>query len=398
VLEDRTAPSTLTVTTLDDSGAGSLRDAIAAAAAGDTIAFDDALRGGTIALTGGELAIPGDLTIQGPGADQLTVSSGHHGRVFAVEPGVTARIADLTIADGNVFGAPFQEVFGGGVLNEGTLTLSCRTLSGNSAAPFGYADGGGVANHRGTLTVSGCTLSGNSANYLGGGGIFNYSTLAVRASTLSDNSTTPYGSAPGGGICNDGVLTLSNSTLSGNSAAGAGGGIYTETGGYPGMVLTNVTITANRANTVGVGAHGGGVYVYRFSPYGMVPVLHNTLIAGNFNGPSGSSRDDVYGTVNFASDYNLIGDGTGLTGIADGVRGNLVGSAECPIDPLLGPLQDNGGPTRTHALLAGSPARGGGSTAYASDFDQRGPGFPRVVGGRIDIGAYQSQDDSGQGD
>jgi hypothetical protein len=122
-------------------------------------------------------------------------------------------------------------------------------------------------------------------------------------------------------------------------------------------------------------------------------VLHNTLIAGNFRDATGTTRDDVYGALNYASDFNLIGDGTGMTGLTNGVNGNLVGSADMPIDPLLGPLQDNGGPTLTHALLAGSPAIDAGNNAYATDFDQRGPGFPRIVNGIIDIGAFEYQGD-----
>jgi hypothetical protein len=113
-------------------------------------------------------------------------------------------------------------------------------------------------------------------------------------------------------------------------------------------------------------------------------------VAGNFEGDTLSARDDVFGDLSSAGAYNLIGDGTGMGGLGDGVNHNLVGSAADPIEALLGPLQDNGGPTLTCALLAGSPARGGGGTAYAADADQRG--LARVVDGLIDIGAYQTQD------
>jgi hypothetical protein len=126
-----------------------------------------------------------------------------------------------------------------------------------------------------------------------------------------------------------------------------------------------------------------------------LPVLHNTLIAGNFRGATGTTRDDVFGALNPGGDYNLIGDGTGMTGLSNGVNGNLVGSAAAPIDPRLGPLQDNGGPTLTHALLPGSPAIDAGNNAYATDWDQRGPGFPRIVNGIIDIGAFEFQDGGG---
>jgi hypothetical protein len=124
---------------------------------------------------------------------------------------------------------------------------------------------------------------------------------------------------------------------------------------------------------------------------GASPLLHNTLIAGNFNGATGTTRDDVFGALNAGGDYNLIGDGSGMTGLSNGINGNLVGSADAPIDPLLGPLADNGGPTLTHALLSGSPAIDAGNNAYATDWDQRGEGFPRIVNGIIDIGAFEYQ-------
>src|SRR6266851_3820593 len=131
-------------------------------------------------------------------------------------------------------------------------------------------------------------------------------------------------------------------------------------------MLTNVTLIGNRANTGGFVGYGGGLYVY---PGSLVPVLHNTLIAGNFRFATGTISDDVSGALNASGDYNLIGDGSGMTGLSNGVNGNLVGSAGAPIDPLLGPLQDNGGPTFTHALLIGSPAIDAGNNAYATDWD-----------------------------
>jgi hypothetical protein len=107
---------------------------------------------------------------------------------------------------------------------------------------------------------------------------------------------------------------------------------------------------------------------------------------GNFRGATGTTRDDVFGVLNPGGDYNLIGDGTGMTGLSHGVNGNLVGSTADPIDPLLGPLQDNGGPTKTHALLAGSPALNAGNPAQLGVADQRGV----VRAGGVNIGAYQA--------
>jgi hypothetical protein len=94
----------------------------------------------------------------------------------------------------------------------------------------------------------------------------------------------------------------------------------------------------------------------------------------------------VYGALNSSGDYNLIGDGTGMTGLSNGVNGNLVGSAAAPLDPLLGPLQDNGGPTKTHALLAGSPALNAGNPSQLGVADQRGV----LRSGGVNIGPYQA--------
>jgi len=228
----------------------------------------------------------------------------------------------------------------GGLYTIGTLTVSDSTLSSNT--------GGGIYNG-GTLTVSNSTLSGNSASFYGGA-IYNGGTLTVSNSTLSGNSTNGFG----GAIYNRGTLTVSNSTLSGNSALLEGGGIFTDINGTQSVTLTNVTLTANRANTGGGCCSPGGGLIAWGTRW---PLLHNTLIAGNFRGATGTTRDDVFGALDAGGDYNLIGDGTGMTGLSDGVNGNQVGSADAPIDPLLGPLQNNGGPTRTHALLPGHRRR-----------------------------------------
>src|SRR6266852_2314324 len=176
-LEDRWVPSTLTVLNNLDSGTGSLRAEIAAAHNSDTIVFAPGLDGQTITLTSGELLINHNVTITGPGASNLTVSGNHASRVFEVAKTVrSVTLSGLTISN----------AAGGGMLNEGTLTVSNSILSNNGG-------GGGGIHNDGTLTVSGSTLSGNSASNSSGG-----------------NS--------GGGIYNEGTATVSGSTLSGNSA------------------------------------------------------------------------------------------------------------------------------------------------------------------------------------
>ena len=332
---------------------------------------------------GGGLYNSGTLTVTSSNLSGNTSDSG--GGIYNDSLG-TLTVSRTTVS-GNSAGG------GGGILNFGTLTVSNSTVSGNSAV-----DGGAILNYSyfsspGTLTVSNSTLSGNTASY-DGGGIYNSGTLVYHSGTLTVNNSTLSGNSAsatvsyggGGGIYNlKGTLTVNNSTLSGNSAtSGQSGGIFNDDYGSLEPTLTNVTLTANRASS------GGGLY-----DSGSPLHLHNTLIAGNFRGASGTTRDDVFGVLDSDGDYNLIGDGTGMTGLSNGVNGNQVGSASSPIDPLLGPLDDNGGPTLTHALLPGSPAIDAGNDAYATDWDQRGPGFPRISGPHIDIGAFELQQGGG---
>jgi large repetitive protein len=213
----------------------------------------------------------------------------------------------------------------------------------------GYSAGAIYNDSTGNLTVTGSTFNGNSTGYYGGGAVYNsLGTATITNSTFYGNTCLSYG----GAIDNYyGALTLINDTIDGNSSTFYGGGLYD-------------------AGTTSQS------------------VLINTIIAGN-SAPYGP---DTYGTVAAAKSFNnLIGidDASGLT---NGVNGNLVGTAANPINPLLGALQYNGGPTMTQALLAGSPAINGGNNAYApGPFDQRGPGYGRISGGTIDIGAYEVQ-------
>jgi hypothetical protein len=118
---------------------------------------------------------------------------------------------------------------------------------------------------------------------------------------------------------------------------------------------------------------------------GSASLLHNALIAGNLSG-DGTTPDDVLGSLDPSGSYNVIGDGSGMIGLSNGVNGNQVGSGADPIDPRLGPLQDNGGPTQTMALLPGSPALNAGDPAQLGMADQRG--VSRTGG--VNIGAFQA--------
>ncbi len=299
---------------------------------GSIIAFSTS---GVIDLASPLPAISDDVQILGPGANVLTISGNYANQVFFVDPGVNATIAGLTIANGSA-------VNGGGIQNDGTLTVANCTLSANSAT-----DGGGIQNF-GTLTVTDCTLTANSA------------------------------SESGGGVCNDGNMTITNSTLSGNSAA-SGGGIFNlllfEGGGLVvgTLTVTNCTLSGNSAS-----ATGGGM----FDPFGTV-TLANTIIAGN----TAPTRPDLDGPI-ASLGYNLIGNSSG--------GGGFAASDLLNVNPLLGPLQNNGGPTATMALLPGSPAIAAGRVALAVDAngnpltaDQRGS--RRIVNGTVDIGAFESR-------
>jgi hypothetical protein len=266
-LEDRWLPSTLTVTSTQDHGHGSLRREIAVAHSGDTIVFSPSLEGKTITLTSGELDLTKNLTIQGPGAGQLTISGNSANRVFEVAPNTTVTLSGLTIsnADGHASASSRAgwDGYGGGILNQGTLTVSACTISHS----YAFNQGGGIFSD-GTLTVSGCTISGDEA--ADGGGIWSEGTATFVSSSISSNNasdTSPGSYQPdgaGGGIFNGGTLTLSGCTVSDNYTNGAVGGIVNNTSGTV-TVKNGSSITGN----VGYDADNAGVlYLDRTSTIG----------------------------------------------------------------------------------------------------------------------------------
>jgi len=276
-LEDRTVPSTLTVTNNLDNGAGSLRDDVKAAKSGDTINFAPSLDGQTITLTSGELYIPKSLTIQGPGRDLLTISGDNLSRVFAVKDRQTVTLSGMTISNGNGNAGnntlPGDDGAGGAIANLGALTLSDCTVSGNSASK----GGGGIVNgfhlggYQSTLTVIDCTISGNSAPY--GGAIYNASgAMTISNSILSGNSA----GIAGGAIYNDGGPTTVSGgcTLTGNSAGNYGGAIYNASGT---LTVSVCTLTGNAAS------EGGAMYIS-----GGAATVSTSSFCGN-------TPDDIFG-------------------------------------------------------------------------------------------------------
>jgi len=408
--------ATLIVTTTADSGAGSLRDRIAAAVAGDTIQFDAALHGQTITLTSAELVIDKKLTIDGPGANQLTVQrSTADGtpafRIFSIFVAASevnpVTIAGLTIANGSapdggggivsygnttiancLISGNYAPSGGGGIFCQGgygepgRLSLINSTISGNSSIHGGgiYNVGAGFFGFRGSaLTITNSTISGNSATAQGGG-ISNRGELTVSNSTVSGNLATVDVSA-GGGIFNDGTLTITDSTISGNSASLGGGirNVFTNAVfGLGRLAIANSTITGNSAS------EGGGLHLEGTER------SRNAIIALN----TASKGPDASGQLT-SEGFNLIGNNSGAT-ISAEQSSDQIGTPASPIDPLLGPLQNNGGPTFTHALLQGSPAIDQGESS-GSTADQRGFGrpvdFPEIAneagGDGADIGALE---------
>ena len=323
--------------------------------------------------------------------------------------GGTLKIEQSTISGNSAFS-------GGGIVNFATLTLADSTLSGNAAtvgaglendmgtvtvtnssisrnaASGSFAHGGGILN-AGTLTVTNSTISGNAANasYGTGGGIYNLEGSATLTnSTISGNSAN--GSyASGGGVFNASTLTLTDSTLAGNAADYQGGGIYNLEGA---ATLASSTVSGNLAGSESNAGVGGGIY--SVSAYGGQVNVANSVLAGNTVLGAAGSNPDVSGPFG-TTDQDLIGvvgDATGFTSAGAAINGNIVGRSAAPVDPLLAPLGDYGGPTQTMALLPGSPAIDAGDNNPPSTFpstpstDQRG--FARTVNGTIDIGAFES--------
>ena len=336
--------ATFTVTKTADTNDGvcdgdcSLREAIGAAnaaAGADTITVPAGTYTLSIAGTGEDANATGDLDI----SDDLTIN-GASAATTIVDGGALDRIFEIVagntveIADVTVRNGSVGATTGGGINNRGTLTLNNSTVSDNSSV-----HGGGIVNN-GTMTINNSTISGNTADG-SGGGIRNNDTMTINNSTISGNSAPGFG---GGGIINvfsGATLNLNNSTVSGNSTGGSVGGIN----------VFNGTLT-----------------------------LKNTIVANN------SSGGDCGGSGAFTSlGYNLDSDNTC----------NLTATGDLPSGTAnLGALANNGGPTQTHALLAGSDAIDAGNPATPGSggdaclaTDQRGVSRPQ--GSTCDIGAFE---------
>jgi hypothetical protein len=375
-----------------DSGNGTLRWAIEEAndrPGADSIPIEVT---GTINLETALDMIADDVAIIGPGAAALTVRRNAEApfRIFHFGDGVTAFLEGVTVADG------VEEILAGGILNDnGSLTLTGVVVTGNEVVGSGIVHGGGIANY-GTLTVRESEIRGNKAIAEGGstatiaegGGISAAGTLTVVGSTVSGNQVQALGEgstqveAIGGGIRALGEsASVERSTVSGNSIEAIEGSSITvaQGGGLRGihLTLTSSTVTGNEIASDAT-ALGANLELVGTS------LVRSTILSNALGDAKSCSGPEASGGFNLDEDGSCgFGQATDLASVAAG------------IDPVLGA---NGGPTPTHALLAGSPAIDRGN-AFGSPVDQRNLPRPSDFttignfegGDGSDIGAFELQ-------
>ncbi|MFZ6722550.1 DUF4347 domain-containing protein, partial [Undibacterium sp. Ji49W] len=394
--------ATIKVTNLNDSGAGSLRDAVAASKGdgfADTIVFDPALfasGAATLTLTGGAINVDstnnGDaLTIVGAGENLLTISGNNSSPIFTSvatfgSPNTSAlSISGMTLSNASgAYGAI-------AMMYSGSLTIDHVALRNNNSTSKGaglvFYDAGA------TVSISNTTIANNTATATyssgnGGGAYVNAANVTISSTTISGNAASNGRYGGGISVTAGTIATLTNLTISGNSAgkagdnSGGGGGISLS--GPGAKTLTNSTIVGNSfvgGNSAAIG--GGGLYV---TQNGGVVTLTNTIIANNSSTNNLSADDDVFiGTLTtLTGSNNLIVSTVGTTGSGS----NTTTGTITTLGSALGALTNNGGAVQTIAILSGSNAINAGTSAGAPATDARG--FGR--GGSTDIGAYESSD------
>jgi len=424
---------TVAVTNCDDSGAGSLRDAIAQAADGDTIDLTQ-LTCGTITLTSGALTVAQDsLSLAGPGAGRLSISGNDLQPVFLHSGNGTFSIADVDISHGlnrqsTAFGGciyshahaaltrvavhdcladgvgdSLPTARGGGVFAmAGVDAIDARIYANaTSAEPVsGSPDDGGGGIAGGTLVLIASYIGGNHASACGGVGA-GYG-LRMRDTTVAGNSAFGTGGVCALGMQSDaGAIDIESSAIIDNTSNVVGGlWLYSAPPPAPPMRLVNSTVSGN-LGTAFVGSYGG-----IYTRYGVLEIVNSTIAFNSVESgePAGliAIRDEVHlqssiianNTSLAASAYPYFNDLDGPSATFIGAS-NLVTYSRIKLpadtiiaDPMLLPLAFNGGRTKTHALLPASPAVDHGNNAASLPWDQRGAGYPREVG-PADIGAFE---------
>lgn len=431
------AATTWTVNTCDETNAGTgttgtLRYAAANAVSGDTIDMT-ALTCSTITLSSGAIGFAqADITLKGPGKSALTVDGGLQDRVFRHTGNGTLAVNDLTVANGYHHPGYGSLAYGGCISSSGNVSLSraavrsCKAIgrtrdghgggiyaangviakysditgnAANSRDPLAHDGGGGIFSPVSVVLAS-STVSGNSASTGMGGGVSSPGNVLIIASTISDNTA----GLVGGGICNHNPFSQSsgntfgliNSTVSGNDSALVGGA-WTNAGT---IQVYNSTVAFNTALNATTGSTTHYSPGFTISDIGADPnnsvfkhvTLQSSVFSNNTYDTPVPTADDIGVARQFTladaaptSGENNLAFATTMTGL----QGTLTTGA-CP---RLGPLRDNGGPTRTHALMSGSHAIDAGNTLGTgiSSFDQRGSPFARVSGALADMGAYEVQ-------
>ena len=378
--------TTLTVDSLGDGPASgahcvdgtpgncTLRDALAEALDGDTIAFDGALSG-VITLTNGALPVDHGVFIDGTGASNITIDANHLSRIFTISAVSSAVTIDgLTLTHGHSLNDP------GGAISAAQftapITLSNLVITANTVV--GGLGGGVWVRGSGDVTIVDTIVSDNVGQSSRGGGMFLFGTsqsgtILVRNTTIADNSANDAG---GLYVQSAGPVQVANSTIVGNHATtGQGGGLLEY--GTANFRMDQTTIANNSA-----AAAGGG------TAFADSVTVTGSIVSGNTSGVAGREDLASYGgsAITVTSQDSLFF--TVAPSVTVSGSGNITG-----VDPQLSPLAFNGGATPTMALASTSPAVDSGPASVASfpgnTYDQRGPGFDRVVGGHVDMGAFE---------
>lgn len=403
---------TIPVTTCENAGAGSLRDAMAIAGDGDTLDLTG-LACGTITLTTGAVSTSAaNIAIKGPGAGALTIDADYaqlylHRAIYHGGTG-TLSIYDVTIADARYMGGDTR---GGCIHSEGNVYLMRSVVTDCWLDPTEVTDAsrGGAIFAAGSFVAKYSTISdslASSHDQFGayGGGVYAYGDFIAKYSTIEGNVADAPGSGRGigGGVLSNGNVTIVGSTISGNSAENIGGldmNRLTTT-----SEIRDSTITGNTASNVIGGAFASGAVTVSNSTIAFnVATLRHCTQYGYVYCNAGLHIHDTPTEIESSIIANNYGEGVfadvshaGTDGVSGG---NILVRASATLlppdtiyaDPLLYPLADNGGLTRTHALRDGSPAIDAGNNLRNLTSDQRGNGFARVAGANPDIGAFERQ-------
>ena len=277
-------------------------------------------------------------------------------------------------------------------------TITNSLFTNNTTLNVFYSLGPGGAISIGSysqLNLVDSTLSNNTAGP--GGALFSSGTAVIHGSTFNNNQANSGGAIHTNNV---GISTITNSTIANNNSNFQGGGILL--GSYNLVnTLVNSTIAGNQSLTntaritdneifggVSLDSSGGGIAASEENNL----IMHNVLVTNNTE-TMANTPDDVAAILDASSSFNLIGVGDSIVNISDGANGNQIGTLANPIDALTGTLGDNGGPTQTVLLDPQSPAINAGSNTEATNLslmnDQRGTGFPRILGNQVDIGALE---------